>query len=428
RVRKGEEIVYKKPDAIERAKQDSRYQVEINDKGHAVVKNIKDLNGEWVKKDELIAAEATHIENGKIEEVTPEIIRESLAKVDDKPVNGKTMSLKEAKQWLLDQVTTAIAISPSNKLDYKADSLIEAIKWLDTPRDRAENKDQINAAKKELESYYITFDVPNDGVFKVLNNVESLQKFKKKVEANRGFDKQSPKKPSSPSEIDAQSAETTIKEFFTDQELDNAYEYSKLKGKPMRFGMSNKGVVLPYALTETFTVSGTEFVVGLSAQKEQTGANTYGYQWRVLEPSSGFAVGRSQKTKKEAIDAATKAITEQMKGDNFANAVKRAKNGDNYLSENEREQKWLESIGHNTSDDIAAQKPQNINKKSAAIENLYDLALGAAKATQIKADRDKNKPVDFAANTFEDKWQKAINGDAKAIKDIRDYFVNTKRV
>ena len=42
RIRKGEEIVYKKPDAIERAKQDDRYQVEINDKGHAVVKNIKD--------------------------------------------------------------------------------------------------------------------------------------------------------------------------------------------------------------------------------------------------------------------------------------------------------------------------------------------------------------------------------------------------
>ncbi len=138
--------------------------------------------------------EAQHIEKGLVEEVTNEIIRESLAKVDDKPVNGKTMSLKEAKQWLLDQVSTAIAISPSNKLDYKADSLIEAIKLLDTPRDRAENKDQINAAKKELESYYITFDVPNDGVFKVLNNVESLQKFKKKVEANRGFDKQSPKK------------------------------------------------------------------------------------------------------------------------------------------------------------------------------------------------------------------------------------------
>ena len=50
RVKNGEEIVYKQPAAIERVKQDERYQVEINDKGHAVVKNVKDPNGEWVKK------------------------------------------------------------------------------------------------------------------------------------------------------------------------------------------------------------------------------------------------------------------------------------------------------------------------------------------------------------------------------------------
>ena len=36
RVKNGEEIVYKQPAAIEiRVKQDERYQVEINDKGHA---------------------------------------------------------------------------------------------------------------------------------------------------------------------------------------------------------------------------------------------------------------------------------------------------------------------------------------------------------------------------------------------------------
>ena len=45
------EIVYKQPAAIERVKQDERYQVEINDKGHAIVKNVKDAQGNWVKAD-----------------------------------------------------------------------------------------------------------------------------------------------------------------------------------------------------------------------------------------------------------------------------------------------------------------------------------------------------------------------------------------
>ena len=36
-----------------------------------------------------IKGEAVHVEDGKIEEVTGEIIRESIAKVDDKPINSK---------------------------------------------------------------------------------------------------------------------------------------------------------------------------------------------------------------------------------------------------------------------------------------------------------------------------------------------------
>jgi isopentenyl phosphate kinase len=54
RIKNGEEIIYKQPAAIERVKQDERYQVEINDKGHAVVKNVKDNNGNWVKQDNPI--------------------------------------------------------------------------------------------------------------------------------------------------------------------------------------------------------------------------------------------------------------------------------------------------------------------------------------------------------------------------------------
>ncbi len=36
--------------------------VEINDEGHAVVKNIKDSNGEWVKKEEKTEENNSEVE------------------------------------------------------------------------------------------------------------------------------------------------------------------------------------------------------------------------------------------------------------------------------------------------------------------------------------------------------------------------------
>ena len=58
----GEEIIYKQPAAIERVKQDERYQIEINDKGHAVVKNVKDSSGEWVKQEEKTEENNSEVE------------------------------------------------------------------------------------------------------------------------------------------------------------------------------------------------------------------------------------------------------------------------------------------------------------------------------------------------------------------------------
>jgi hypothetical protein len=62
RIKNGEEIIYKQPAAIERVKQDDRYQVEINDKGHAVVKNVKDNDGNWVKQEEKTEENNSEVE------------------------------------------------------------------------------------------------------------------------------------------------------------------------------------------------------------------------------------------------------------------------------------------------------------------------------------------------------------------------------
>ncbi len=423
RVRKGEEIVYKKPDAIERAKQDDRYQVEINDKGHAVVKNIKDSNGEWVKPQANVApipkTEAVHIENGKAEEVTPEIIRESLAKVDDKPVNGKTMSLKEAKQWLLDQVSTAIAVAPANKLDNKADDLIGLIEGLDTSSERVKNKDQINAAKKELESYYITFDVPNDGVFKVLNNVESLQKFKKKVEVNRGFDKQSPKKvfPS----VAQNSADTTIAEFLSDGEVENAYEFAKLQDKPIRFGVgqsNGKPIALAYALAEPVDLGdGFKGFVGLSLDKKNDKK-----EWMFIEENSRLSIGFGSPTKLGIIKEAKERLA-KVSDDQKANMLKNSPRSEK--TDAEFEQQWLSQIGYNPNqndDEVKADvKAKAEDKQNKAIGDEIFNQDPEKVTTKVVDEKptDSIIKVEYPTATVLNGWQNSIRNANEVVRSFK---------
>ena len=154
--------------------------------------------------------------------------------------------------------------------------------------------------------------MPNDGVFKVLNNVESLQKFKKKVEANRGFDKQSPKKvfPS----VAQNSADTTIAEFLSDGEVENAYEFAKLQDKPIRFGVgqsNGKPIALAYALAEPVDLGdGFKGFVGLSLDKKNDKK-----EWMFIEENSRLSIGFGSPTKlgiiKEAKERLAKVSNDQ---------------------------------------------------------------------------------------------------------------------
>ena len=248
----------------------------FNEKVEAYVLKRRELaqqseqnDGNWVKQDEPVTAESSHIDNGKIEEVTGEVIRESLAKVDDKPINGRTMSLKEAKQWLLDSIDKAIAVAPKT-LNKAGKDAIEKVNDLEGKiREKSitrseEDKKGIQDARNLLKDLYITFDVPNDGKFKVLNTIESLQKFKDKVQKTKGFtENQKPVKPfSAPSE---NSPETTISNFLADGELENAYFFAENQDKPIKFGLNGKNEPLAYFLTEPIDLgNGIKGFVGIS--------------------------------------------------------------------------------------------------------------------------------------------------------------------
>ena len=89
-----------------------------------------------------------------------------LAKVDDKPINGRTMSLKEAKQWLLDSIDKTIAVAKTKQWKDNLISLIKGVLF-------GKRKRRIREGKTKSITSPLTF--PNDGKFKSINTIESLK-------------------------------------------------------------------------------------------------------------------------------------------------------------------------------------------------------------------------------------------------------------
>jgi len=142
------------------------------------------------KSPELKATEATHIEDGEIERVTPEVVNESLSTAAN---NRPDKSKAEMKDWLIDAIDkTVIRLEstadhpPMSEYERKSGYTISgALKDADM---KQKHEWDVDAAKLTASKVgYKTFDVPGDGTFKVLNTREHLTRFKKKVLASSGF-------------------------------------------------------------------------------------------------------------------------------------------------------------------------------------------------------------------------------------------------
>jgi hypothetical protein len=166
-------------------------------------------------------AEEQHLEDGKAEIVTPDVIQESMQESAEKAGKPKSYNpvtqakeLKAAYDYLLNLIDQAILASPyQTKREWK---------------NATENVYQANG--------YVTLDVPGDGKFKIANYKERLTQFRKDIEKNKGFaaQKNSPSKntdnkplPKNPSS----SLETAIKEAIDDGETGNALSILQANGK-----------------------------------------------------------------------------------------------------------------------------------------------------------------------------------------------------
>ncbi|MBK9497415.1 MAG: hypothetical protein IPO08_23415, partial [Xanthomonadales bacterium] len=124
-----------------------------------------------------------------------------MAESVQKSADNTPRNIKEARQWILDAVDAAIAKAPTE------------------------------AAWKKLknnDASTITFDVPGDGKFKVLNHKERLKAFRAQVSASVGF--KAPAKNLPTIQRDSNPGNYSVRDFLKDGDYLTAYQFAQWRG------------------------------------------------------------------------------------------------------------------------------------------------------------------------------------------------------
>ena len=191
-------------------------------------------NGQWVS-----AQQPTHQDPGQpAEAVTPAVV----AKAVQKSARNTEFNPDEAKKWLLGEIDKAVANVPAENAElgvelarYKSAAYEkETTRQFGVKEFKARRNSNIDRLSKQIG--FVTFDVPGDGKFKVMNTVDGLNAFRKKVEASPGFKTPSRSRSAGPSLAAGPGLDQSIadaKKFGGSvlAEIGNAIEISRLRGK-----------------------------------------------------------------------------------------------------------------------------------------------------------------------------------------------------
>lgn len=168
--------------------------------------------------------EPTHSDPGQPAEAATAPV---VAKALQKSARNTAFNAKEAKAWLLGEIDRAIADAPA-----MADKGARFGKGEDSKRVERANGGAFTDFDKAIG--FVTFDVPGDGTFKVLNTKETLQRFRDKADRAPGFSAK-PERTMSYGTGNAQgpSLDETLKKLGNTpdamQEIGNAIEIARLK-------------------------------------------------------------------------------------------------------------------------------------------------------------------------------------------------------
>ena len=188
-----------------------------------------------------IKTPAIHIEGAGVERVTPNVVNNAMQKAAERKHTSKT----QMREWLVGEIDKAILKANdyseaeiAKELEEKAIAraklaLAAAKNYKPTPAELNKKADEYRGwetvAWIKNEYGQVTFDVPGDGRFKVLNTKEHLESFKQKVLASPGFresrDAKGTRQPSQAQADSIKTAEKYIREGeydFAAQVLSNA--------------------------------------------------------------------------------------------------------------------------------------------------------------------------------------------------------------
>jgi hypothetical protein len=300
-----------------------RYRPELSDSVDEIVQRL----GAKPEPSAERAPPATHTEDGTTEPATPEVVAESITK----SAANTDMNMKQAREWLIQQIDDSIAAAPS------------------VPNNKGHDL--------EKEYGYTTFDVPGDGKFKILNTKETLERFKKQVTPASGFRDEG----RSPMSLGTSASKTTPREMLDDGDLLMAADYAKLIKKPLMFGVPNKNMELPvYTDAEDAKIPGFDTMVGRNLDK-----GTRSSPWHVIELTSGLSFS-SGKTKEEAIRNAKEAVAAEGKNKLLAKLVSELdKNPQESLEANWREWATAQEEEAQAARDAKAKRQKQIDESLA---------------------------------------------------------------
>ena len=231
-----------------------------------------------------------HIENGEVELATPAVVEKSLKK----SVAMTAAQLKDALAWLNKQIDAAMMDAHDGFLGRDKDtSTGDALSWFG------------DGGNKEIPK--VTFDVPNDGTFKIPKFKGNLARFKERVKTGVFVQGHTPKlqKVSPAQKTTSGGTESTIKDFIDGGDYITALEYSKQIEKPIIFGWNNPAKAdhpIAYSEAKPYEPEGFDDFKFVSVKDLFSG------RWAIIDMSSGLSVTSNHSTRAYAISGANSAL------------------------------------------------------------------------------------------------------------------------
>lgn len=257
------------------------------------------------------ATTETHKDAGQpAEQATKKVVDEAI----QKSASNTDLNLKEARAYLLSEIDKAIASAPRGDDALAREQELD-LATKDIQRNSISPERLIAAQERKAKALkdigYISFDVPGDGKFKVLNTAERLQSFRKKVAASSGFkdEKKEPIAQSSSGTANTGSAMDSILEMIADGERGAALALSKASGNPIFFTPNQRGGI-PNTYINASPVDTDGLDGGFVVARQVSEGGKIG-EWVVLSVKNGGSLGLGEKTKAEAVKAATERLKSQ---------------------------------------------------------------------------------------------------------------------